>query len=338
MAGVSYSDTSEDRSMSQHAETSGLCAFDVVQRIRKNKQEETIEEMKKNDVDGSLVALYKIHSLIPDLFKMEREEVVHLCANSVIYNKDDLLVLNKPYGISVTEGPAQFISLQGILPALRRLLVPKSKCLVPVHRLDRCTTGVLMIAASQLRLSELRDMFARREITKKYLCLTKMVPEPSTGVVNVPIGEKRIGGNFKMVPLLIGDGKNKGKYRRCTDPRIVETKYEVVKQGNKCALVECTAQSGAKHQIRSHLGLSLGTPIVGDHKYSNYLGKQPQRLPGEVLDKLGIRSSKARHLPMYLHASEVEIPDFVRGHNFHVTAELPKFFTYTMKKLHLRPL
>ncbi|KFD67288.1 hypothetical protein M514_05054 [Trichuris suis] len=306
MVRLNEGDMSKDPAIPHDPRKSGPSAFHVVQGIRKKLEQETIEEIKKNDADGSLVALYKIHSLIPDLIKMPREEIVDLCANSVVYNKDDLVVLNKPYGLSVTEGPAQFISLKSILPALRKLLVPKSKTLIPVHRLDRCTTGLLMLAASEFRLSELKDMFARREVTKKYLCLTKMVPEPPSGTIKVPIGEKKIGGNFKMVPLLITNGEKKGKYRGCIgEARLVETTYEVIKEGTKCALVECTSQYGAKHQIRTHLGLSLGTPVIGDHKYSNYLGVQPQRLPGEVLDKLGIRASKARHLPMYLHASEV---------------------------------
>ncbi|KHJ47143.1 RNA pseudouridine synthase [Trichuris suis] len=356
MVRLNEGDMSKDPAIPHDPRKSGPSAFHVVQGIRKKLEQETIEEIKKNDADGSLVALYKIHSLIPDLIKMPREEIVDLCANSVVYNKDDVVVLNKPYGLSVTEGPAQFISLKSILPALRKLLVPKSKTLIPVHRLDRCTTGLLMLAASEFRLSELKDMFARREVTKKYLCLTKMVPEPPSGTIKVPIGEKKIGGNFKMVPLLITNGEKKGKYRGCIgEARLVETTYEVIKEGTKCAHIglfeplmafegsnsdesSMSNLARAKHQIRTHLGLSLGTPVIGDHKYSNYLGVQPQRLPGEVLDKLGIRASKARHLPMYLHASEIQIPDFIRGHDFHLKADIPRFFAYTIKRLHLRPL
>ncbi|KRX51110.1 RNA pseudouridylate synthase domain-containing protein 4 [Trichinella murrelli] len=249
----------------------GKSTYKLAQKIRNKLEAESVD--KELDFDGSLRSLNKIYSLMPDLNRLPKDEVAQLCAESVLYNKNDLIVLNKPYGLAVTNGAGIFVSLKSILPILKELISPKSEILRPVHRLDRCTTGVLMLASSKFRFLELKDMFKREEIKKTYICITKLVPDPS---------------------------------------------------------------SGMKHQIRCHMGLCFGHPIVGDHKYSDFVGNRPQRLPSEMLHKLGIRSSKSRHLPLYLHASEIEIPEFPKQKNLSVRAPLPNFFLYTLKRLRLR--
>ncbi|KRZ94875.1 RNA pseudouridylate synthase domain-containing protein 4 [Trichinella sp. T8] len=249
----------------------GKSTYKLAQKIRNKLEAESVD--KELDLDGSLRSLNKIYSLMPDLNRLPKDEVAQLCAESVLYNKNDLIVLNKPYGLAVTNGAGIFVSLKSILPILKELISPKSEILRPVHRLDRCTTGVLMLASSKFRFLELKDMFKREEIKKTYICITKLVPDPS---------------------------------------------------------------SGMKHQIRCHMGLCFGHPIVGDHKYSDFVGNRPQRLPSEMLHKLGIRSSKSRHLPLYLHASEIEIPEFPKQKNLSVRAPLPNFFLYTLKRLRLR--
>ncbi|KRZ79417.1 RNA pseudouridylate synthase domain-containing protein 4 [Trichinella papuae] len=251
----------------------GKSTYKLAQKIRNSLEAESVD--KALDPDGSLRSLNKIYSLMPDLNRLPKDEIAQLCAESVLYNKilDDLIVLNKPYGLAVTNGPGMFVSLKSILPILKELISPKSEILRPVHRLDRCTTGVLMLASSKFRFLELKDMFKREEIKKTYICITKLVPNPT---------------------------------------------------------------SGMKHQIRCHMGLCFGCPIVGDHKYSDFVGNRPQRLPSEMLHKLGIRPSKSRHLPLYLHASEIEIPEFPKQRNLSVKAPLPKFFLYTLKRLRLR--
>ncbi|KRZ15844.1 RNA pseudouridylate synthase domain-containing protein 4 [Trichinella zimbabwensis] len=314
----------------------GKSTYKLAQKIRNSLEAESVD--KALDADGSLRSLNKIYSLMPDLNRLPKDEIAQLCAESVLYNKilDDLIVLNKPYGLTVANGPGMFVSLKSILPILKELISPKSEILRPVHRLDRCTTGVLMLASSKFRFLELKDMFKREEIKKTYICITKLVPNPSSGVIQAALGERKISGRFKTSPLLI-NLKGKEKYLKSgADAKTVKTEYSTLSVGKKCALIKCTTHTGMKHQIRCHMGLCFGCPIVGDHKYSDFVGNRPQRLPSEMLHKLGIRPSKSRHLPLYLHASEIEIPEFPKQGNLSVKAPLPKFFLYTLKRLRLR--
>ena len=96
--------------------------------------------------------------------------------------------------------------------------------------------------------------------------------------------------------------------------------------------------TGRKHQIRLHLGLGLGTPILGDSKYSysDKLGK-PQRVMGDIVNSLKISQSKARNLPIFLHSRRVVIPEILpNGKDLVITANLPHFFSKTLKTLHLK--
>ncbi|KRY01616.1 RNA pseudouridylate synthase domain-containing protein 4 [Trichinella pseudospiralis] len=278
----------------------------------------------EEDEDFSAHVLPNLYSCGKSTYKLAQKIRNSLEAESVDKTLDDLIVLNKPYGLAVTNGPGMF------------LISPKSEILRPIHRLDRCTTGILMLASSKFRFLELKDMFKREEIKKTYICITKLVPNPSSGVIQAALGERKISGRFKTSPLLI-NLKGKEKYLKSgADAKIVKTEYSTLSVGEKCALIKCTTHTGMKHQIRCHMGLCFGCPIVGDHKYSNFVGNRPQRLPSEVLHKLGIRPSKSRHLPLYLHASEIEIPEFPKQRNLSVKAPLPKFFLYTLKRLRLR--
>lgn len=104
------------------------------------------------------------------------------------------------------------------------------------------------------------------------------------------------------------------------------------------SFVQTEMVTGRKHQIRLHLGLGLGTPILGDSKYS-YPDKvgTPQKVMGDIVASLKIRKSKARHLPIYLHARRIILPDILpNGRNLVITANLPHFFSKTLQKLHLK--
>ncbi|KAJ8312677.1 hypothetical protein KUTeg_010050 [Tegillarca granosa] len=115
------------------------------------------------------------------------------------------------------------------------------------------------------------------------------------------------------------------------------TNYKILKSKNTTALLECRPETGVKHQIRVHLAWGLGTPILGDHKYT-YINKiVPQKLTSEMLQRLGIRQSKARYVPMHLHAKSILIPEFMNGQNLSVSCRLPPHFEENMKRLKLKP-
>jgi hypothetical protein len=84
------------------------------------------------------------------------------------------------------------------------------------------------------------------------------------------------------------------------------------------------------------LSEGLNCPVLGDHKYSHADKYAPQKLPQDILDLLAIKQSKARNIPMHLHAVSVEIPGFgEEGKSLFINSPLPRFFRYTMKKLKL---
>lgn len=92
-----------------------------------------------------------------------------------------------------------------------------------------------------------------------------------------------------------------------------------------------------KHQIRLHLGLGLGTPILGDHKYSypDVLDK-PQKVKGDIVARLRLQPSKTRDLPLFLHARRIVIPGVLPERDLVITANLPHFISKTMKRLRLK--
>ena len=114
--------------------------------------------------------------------------------------------------------------------------------------------------------------------------------------------------------------------------------FQVLATSGNASFVQTEMVTGRKHQIRLHLGLGLGTPILGDSKYSHpdKMGP-PQKVMGDIVAALKIRKSKARHLPIYLHARRITLPDILpNGRNLVITANLPHFFSKTLQKLHLK--
>ena len=122
------------------------------------------------------------------------------------------------------------------------------------------------------------------------------------------------------------------------------TEYQTLKVKGNAALLELTPVTGFKHQIRVHLGLGLGCPVLGDHKFSSLLfdGK-PQKIHGDILKRLQVRESKSRNLPMLLHAKRIQIPlggqDEANEGRKQVKIEcsLPHHFVRIMKALKLQP-
>ena len=121
-----------------------------------------------------------------------------------------------------------------------------------------------------------------------------------------------------------------------------KTEYRVLEAKGNASLVLVKPHTGVKHQIRAHLGFGLGTPILGDHKFSDIrqTGK-PQRVHGDILIRLGVRRSRARDLPVYLHSKKLFLPgaELTGGerHTLAIDTGLPNHFNKTMQKLKLSP-
>jgi 23S rRNA pseudouridine1911/1915/1917 synthase len=196
-------------------------------------------------------------------------------ALDVLYEDDALLAINKPAGLVVHPAPGhrEGTLVSALLyrwPTLPPGLDPAR--LGIVHRLDKDTSGVLLIAKTAAVLAELGRQFHDREIDKQYLALVWGVPRHTRGSIDEPIGRHPVH-----------------RQRMAVRPRgrAALTRYEVVETWQQVSLVRAHPATGRTHQIRVHLA-ALGHPIVGDRLYgrgrdSRAIGIARQALHAETI-------------------------------------------------------
>ncbi|XP_071791068.1 pseudouridylate synthase RPUSD4, mitochondrial-like [Asterias amurensis] len=280
---------------------------------------------------------------VQDLRKLDVDTVASILYRSIIYNEGDLIAIDKPYGLPSHGGPGVVHSIDSLLPVIAKKLIrgaakrtdPDLR-LYPVHRLDKETTGVMLLAKTEEMARHLHQMFIRHEVVKKYWVVTVGVPDPKDGVIDIPMAEVDVGSFHRMGirPDIGAVYKDMGKFGRGKGTTAV-TNFRVVSENGSAALVEVNPETGVKHQIRVHMALGMGCPVLGDHKYSHHNKLAPQHLPMDMLQCLGIRQAKARTVPMHLHAREIMLPEFLNGRNVFVSTTVPKFFVQNMKRLKL---
>lgn len=170
----------------------------------------------------------------------------------LLYRDGLCLIIDKPAGLPVHAGPGGGANLEQYLDALRFGL-PHPPALA--HRLDRDTSGCLVLGRHRKALSRLGKLFQSGGVEKTYWAVAVGVPQQTEGVIELPLLKvsNRTGG-WKMV----------------TDPagQAAVTEYRVLGTGGGFSWIECKPKTGRTHQIRVHLA-SLGTPILGDPQYGD---------------------------------------------------------------------
>jgi len=187
----------------------------------------------------------------------------------IIYEDDDVLVINKPPGTVVCSesSTCKGTLLEAILQKIKFGPEGKEIRFGIVHRLDKDTSGILLVAKNKKSYYHLVDLFKKRKVIKKYKALVKGRLKPEKGIIEAPIG-RSIYNREKMAVVLPGKGK----------PAL--TKYKVLKYLDNFTLLEVEPKTGRMHQIRVHLA-SIGHPIVGDQKYGHR--DQKKLLPRQFL-------------------------------------------------------
>lgn len=217
----------------------------------------------------------------------------------VIYEDENLMALNKPFGMSTQGGTKVQHHVDAYLHHLN--LANKTEWKL-VHRLDKDTTGVLLIAKTISAARLLTGAFKEGAIEKTYLAITQGVPRFSEGEIKAPLKKRTISGQELMVEDPDGDR--------------ALTLYCVLERAAKtAALVELMPKTGLTHQLRAHL-LILGTPILGDPKYKG--NKEP-------LENVASR--------LHLHAHSVKIPPIFGKKPIFIKALLPQIFKETSEQL-----
>jgi 23S rRNA pseudouridine1911/1915/1917 synthase len=221
---------------------------------------------------------------------------------SIVFEDRDLIVLDKPAGIVVHPSPGHASgTLVNALLAHCPDLTGVGGKLRPgiVHRLDKDTSGLLVVAKNDATYGNLQEQFKMRQVHKSYWALTEGILSPSRGIIDLPIG--RDTKNRKRMAVVPRGG------------RVARTEFEVTEYFERYSLVRARPVTGRTHQIRVHLA-SLGHPLVGDRVY----GLRRQRLLA------------TRH---FLHAGRLEFVMPSTGETATFESPLPRQLERVLQRL-----
>jgi 23S rRNA pseudouridine955/2504/2580 synthase len=218
----------------------------------------------------------------------------------ILLEDDHLIAIDKPAGVAVHGGSGvSFGVIEQLRQARQYGLVGGAKFLELVHRLDRETSGILLLAKKRSALTKLQAQFKERETGKTYLALVQGVWPANKKVIDQPLHK-----------YLLQDGERRVKVVAKDDPdgmrSITLVKVAKVLQG--MTLLEVTIKTGRTHQIRVHLA-SNGHPIAGDDKYGDFEWNK-------TLAKQGLKR-------MFLHAWRLEFTHPASGERVQLQADLP---------------
>jgi 23S rRNA pseudouridine1911/1915/1917 synthase len=189
-------------------------------------------------------------------------------ALEILFEDDDLLVLNKPAGVVMHPGAghAQHTLVNALLAHCTNLSgIGGRERPGIVHRLDKETSGCLVVAKNDATHRDLSKQFAARTMQKIYLALVAGIPRKATGVIDAAIARHPVHRQRMSIARRQG--------------RAAKTEYRVLRSGADMSLLECTLHSGRTHQIRVHLH-HLGHPVLGDKLYG---GKRAGAFPRQML-------------------------------------------------------
>ncbi len=214
----------------------------------------------------------------------------------ILYEDMHVLVLNKPYGLAVQGGTGTKKHIDGMLEGMTDRFGGERPRLV--HRIDRDTTGILLVALTREAAAKLGKMFQTRSAAKTYWALVKGVPKPNQGKIEAAL-VKASGPDGDRVRKALPGEQEKAMH--------ATTHYSVVDRvGQKAAWVSLKPVTGRQHQLRAHMHM-IGHPIVGDNKYEGDVA-----MPAENIDK-----------KLHLHARRLIIPHPKTGVAIDVSAPLP---------------
>lgn len=238
----------------------------------------------------------------------EASVVVHAPAREfpVLFEDDAFLAIHKPAGVAVHGGSG--VS-SGVIEQLRQAR-PQARCLELVHRLDRETSGVLLIAKKRSALRQLQDQFRERATGKTYLALVQGAWPANRKVLDQPLhkyllpdGERRV----KVVDASHPDGMPSVTLVQVAG-LVADPALGVAASKPACSLLKVTIKTGRTHQIRVHLS-HAGHVIAGDDKYGDFEWNRAL--------------TKAGHKRMFLHAWRLVLSHPVTQHSMELLAPLP---------------
>lgn len=220
---------------------------------------------------------------------------VEFMQSMVIYKDKDIIVINKPQGLAVQGGTGVGRNLDAMLDALCYEMDEKPKL---VHRLDKETSGILVLARTRKSAEILTKAFRDRDISKSYLALIVGGPKKDSGEIKAPLEKE--GEKMEVVE----NGK------------MAITQFEVLDRvSDKFSFMKLSPITGRTHQLRAHMEY-MGTPIVGDDKYYG-----ENRFSSQLLVN-----------KLHLHAYEIDLSE-IFDRNIKLIAKLPEYFIVSLNDI-----
>ena len=264
-------------------------------------------EENKITVNGNKVkASYKVQN--GDKIEIEEEPAkdIKLKAQDIpleiLYEDNDIIVVNKPKGMVVhpANGNPDGTLVNAVMAICKDSLSGIGGEIRPgiVHRLDKNTSGAIIVAKNDKSHIALSDELKKHEIKKTYIALVRGIVKENNATINMPIARSK---------------KDRKKMAVDKNGKEAVTHFKVIERFTNCTLLEINIETGRTHQIRVHLS-HIGYPIIGDDVYSN--GKNKWNIEGQCL-----------------HAKSLDFKHPITGKEMHIEAELPEYFKNIIEEL-----
>ena len=265
-----------------------------------------IEENKIKVNGKKEKASYKIQK--GDIIEIDEEPAreIELKAQDIplqiLYEDSDIIVINKPKGMVVhpANGNPDGTLVNAVMAICKDSLSGIGGKIRPgiVHRLDKNTSGAIIIAKNDKAHINLSEQLKNHKIKKTYIALVRGVVKENNATINIPIGRSK---------------KERKKMDVDKNGKEAITHFKVLKRFSDCTLLEINIETGRTHQIRVHLS-HIGYPIIGDEVYSN--GKNKWNIVGQCL-----------------HAKSLDFKHPINGKSMHIEAPIPEYFEKIIEEI-----
>ena len=264
-------------------------------------------------VNGKVITKVSYKVTEGDNIDIEEQEPVEIELKAqdipidIIYEDKDIIVVNKPKGMVVhpANGNPDGTLVNAIMAICKDSLSGIGGEIRPgiVHRLDKDTSGLLIVAKNDMAHVNMSEQIKRHEVKKTYIALVRGIVKENEATIDMPIG--RSNSDRKKMAVT-KTGKN------------AVTHIKVLKRYDKYTLLEINIETGRTHQIRVHLA-HIGYPVIGDYIYSN--GKNEFGIVGQCL-----------------HAKSLEFKHPITGKDMKLEAPLPEYFEKVLQELDTRAI